>query len=1492
MHSVSQKPLSASRTAVSHSETIHTHITHRVPLSNVNEGIPDAVQNKYSVLSSAHKPDFELYCMETGPMNKIFKEILLISLQLQVLFISLCPIEGFLWLHDNGIHSLVIKFGYFVGANVPNTDNFICTILGCIVWILFYSETIYSSVLRYVFYKRRQVNKYLIYFRTYLSSIIHVFLYPFHQGINGYYLGRSFVISDFNSGAAVLVFITCILAFRWNWRYLGDQQNHVKYSFLLFPVWSLGTVKLLYCCLAVVNFLMYSVPYVESSFVVASFICALIMGLYALWEMSGYRWMRKKDIMIMQSLSCFSVCSLLAIAINCVYEAKGEAHMFWSLMIAVLVILSVNSVLLECRIRRINRILHSGEEMRKIDSALTVLDYLRVGLMSGNKDVLNCTDALDILSKFPFSYDIHFFYAVFTLAFSTCPAQTEALLSAIDSSLKYDEGRSRSFVELQYYVGPISQNHLDKYNRNLIALRNSFVQLIRIIKKCYGIIFMEMTGTLPIYALEFRYSYQDVLFQLRKFVQRYPQSNDGEFFVELLTCMFPKSSDLGEICYWQNRRTGCHRSVLDMFPSILVGSIDSLSILRDLKAGYGPSAVKLDRNGLREIKKTEHCDKRTKLKAPSPLFQHLVTWHLFFITGVLFLTSLISMTLIFRYDMILAKRVADVNHLYQVATKCYVFDAYFYPLILQREAEEYNAFFDPYVVADFLAAIESVQSDIACLSSGLCSSYDYSPETISVTMEFLAKTFEKGPFAGASYAFGLFAASFWQEQLYTQDARTVFLPAEEGSDPVWTTIDYCGEILDTAIGNFVSSLSTTSLSVNEFSDVMRLICMITCLVILVLFTIDILVSLQLAERDFRQLLVTLRQTAKAAISTMQNFFSSLETLIQGKTCPLAQMRVKQTRPVYIFIAVCLCYALAMAIVFISFFVTGSCFTYRLQNSCNMSAEITELFRNMTQFTKNYQKVLFHYTDPAVTKPMINLMLNDASNILSYLWGGEETTKQGRCSLSTSQDLIFSLTNGSEGTEFVFTEFLSNAVANVFLDGANRENRLINFVIAKDFYVTVVPKLIELISSVYDGQAGMRDIRIEYKTWYSLNIVLILFLPLILAVGSIVIDRSYKAIIQLVDRLPEGALSVATLAHFSRKLKARQHTHSTIDPEINHLLFDIFPEAVVVMDQTSAIIQINNSAMKYFSHETEEIVGSKLFETLQVSLSEVGTGVDLRTIIDRYMFSDRTLVATHTVSGQGVDGNDITISLTLVPVLEETEEIKTKGASIVAILLQDITGECQLNEELENISVLPEVIIKNVLPAQLLKPLMNHQRNISFDVAHCCACVVKLCGLQEWMENGNSCNSFVARLASVVSAFDTILQKYETLTRIKMMGCRYCIAGGLFNQGIDPFVYVLETLRFNFDVLEIIKEMKMNDVPIDCRIGVCFSGPVVAGIVGLQLPFFDIFGTIVKTVQELADTSDLNKIHVNGELYSIIARYPFACEKLSDGTCMISLSEDL
>ena len=84
----------------------------------------------------------------------------------------------------------------------------------------------------------------------------------------------------------------------------------------------------------------------------------------------------------------------------------------------------------------------------------------------------------------------------------------------------------------------------------------------------------------------------------------------------------------------------------------------------------------------------------------------------------------------------------------------------------------------------------------------------------------------------------------------------------------------------------------------------------------------------------------------------------------------------------------------MAIVFISFFVTGSCFTYWLQNSCNMSTEITELFRNMTQFTKNYQKVLFHYTDPAVTKPMINLMRNDASNILSYLWGGEETKKQG------------------------------------------------------------------------------------------------------------------------------------------------------------------------------------------------------------------------------------------------------------------------------------------------------------------------------------------------------------------------------------------------------------------------------------------------------------------------------------------------------------------
>jgi len=126
-----------------------------------------------------------------------------------------------------------------------------------------------------------------------------------------------------------------------------------------------------------------------------------------------------------------------------------------------------------------------------------------------------------------------------------------------------------------------------------------------------------------------------------------------------------------------------------------------------------------------------------------------------------------------------------------------------------------------------------------------------------------------------------------------------------------------------------------------------------------------------------------------------------------------------------------------------------------------------------------------------------------------------------------------------------------------------------------------------------------------------------------------------------------------------------------------------------------------------------------------------------------------------------------------------------------------------------------------------------------------------------------------------SKFDQIMDKYE-LEKIKTVGDAYMCAGGL------PFPttgHALKMVEAAFEIARVMEDMKTNPEPgivsFDVRIGIN-TGPVVAGVVGLNKFAYDIWGDSVNVASRMETMSEPGCINISENTYQLIKEV-YECE---------------
>ncbi|NP_571941.1 retinal guanylyl cyclase 1 isoform X2 [Danio rerio] len=124
------------------------------------------------------------------------------------------------------------------------------------------------------------------------------------------------------------------------------------------------------------------------------------------------------------------------------------------------------------------------------------------------------------------------------------------------------------------------------------------------------------------------------------------------------------------------------------------------------------------------------------------------------------------------------------------------------------------------------------------------------------------------------------------------------------------------------------------------------------------------------------------------------------------------------------------------------------------------------------------------------------------------------------------------------------------------------------------------------------------------------------------------------------------------------------------------------------------------------------------------------------------------------------------------------------------------------------------------------------------------------------------------LNDLYTHFDGIIAIHDVY-KVETIGDAYMVASGVPNR--NGTRHAAEMANMSLDILHCIGTFKMRhmpDVKVKIRIGL-HSGPVVAGVVGLKMPRYCLFGDTVNTASRMESTGLPYRIHVNQSTVDVL-----------------------
>ena len=346
-------------------------------------------------------------------------------------------------------------------------------------------------------------------------------------------------------------------------------------------------------------------------------------------------------------------------------------------------------------------------------------------------------------------------------------------------------------------------------------------------------------------------------------------------------------------------------------------------------------------------------------------------------------------------------------------------------------------------------------------------------------------------------------------------------------------------------------------------------------------------------------------------------------------------------------------------------------------------------------------------------------------------------------------------------------------------------------------------------------------------------------------------RIFNVAICLIRRLsPVGLINNSELTNYLLYKKSEE-----IEMSVTHTIFNNSFDGIICMNLDGIVEIINKSFINDYGYTTEQLVGQ-----LVSIIFDGDSRIKLENQLKLMKNHESSNYSEHVTCFTN-DGRSVPSYITLFA-------IKGNENSLI-LVIRDETILLQKKKRLELAKKQSQDLLEQIMPPKVLAMLKEGKSEISFAVPSATVTFVDIVNFSGFSRD-LSPQQTMGTLSTLFGAFDTWIQKFPLMTKIKLIGDNYMAACGLFAVDEDPANHATQSVDFALLVLNILEDtnIKLNS-ELQIRIGINSDGPIIAGVLGTENRVFDIIGDTINVASRLEHKAEPGHIMMSKKTYDLV-----------------------
>ena len=383
------------------------------------------------------------------------------------------------------------------------------------------------------------------------------------------------------------------------------------------------------------------------------------------------------------------------------------------------------------------------------------------------------------------------------------------------------------------------------------------------------------------------------------------------------------------------------------------------------------------------------------------------------------------------------------------------------------------------------------------------------------------------------------------------------------------------------------------------------------------------------------------------------------------------------------------------------------------------------------------------------------------------------------------------------------------------------------------------------------------------------LVITFFVVLILILKAKSNESSMKYTLKLLLNAPVTTLyqSSKIMSVLSGEFHDKSLDSANRNTEFYKEVVESLPDAVAVLNkETNVVEQINKSFARYFGEDllNTNLSTNSLFQGLFL--------MNVNNLLPAANETNENLEVTGTITSTLKEKNKNSIFEREIEI--EYKEMNFKvtmrtQSKFSIVTARDITMIVKHANLLREEKAISDRLLSSILPPSLVKRVQNGESNISFAVQSASVLFLDVVEFTPWCAS-NTAATVMSTLNNFFKRLDSVLNPHPTMTKIKCIGDCYMAAGGIFAEVNQPAVHAKEVCEFGLEaidqLLQLNQELNQN---LRIRVGINTGGPLVAGVLGVGKPTFEILGPTINMAQQMEHHGVPMKVHISRATYELI-----------------------